>query len=180
MIKLSEFMVQGGLFEEIEKLTPLPFLGDGQNEVMDRLLIINYGDRSLFSKMNLFTLPEIAEMVVKVHGDKWRDIIQLNAFDKSGGSKRTLTETIDNTENRNNTRDDKNLISAYNDNELIINDGSLTTGNDDLTGTKTRTMTDETTSMRTLYNNLSLVEKNNIMNVVLSDTANFITLNIYP
>jgi hypothetical protein len=179
MIKLSEFMVEGGLFSAIESINPLPFLGDGQNEVMDRLLIIQYGDRSIYSKVTPLTLPQIAEMVVMLNVDNWNDIILLGDINKSAKSVRTITETTINDENRINTRDDKNVVSAFNADDLIVNDGTLTNGTDNLNGTETRTMTDELTDLTTAYKHLSLSQKNNIMNVVLKDIADFITLNIY-
>lgn len=179
MIKLHEFMTQGGIFNHIQTIKPLPFLGDGQNEVMDRLLVLEYGERSVFIKMIPFSMVQIAEMIVKQSGDKWDDIISLNAVNKNATNTRTITETTTNNETRNNTRDDKNLISAYNDDTLIVNDGLTSIGADDLTGTETRTMTDETINLKNAYNNLSLADKNNIMNTVLKDVANFITLEIY-
>jgi len=179
MIKLSEFTVQGGLFNAIENIRPLPFLGDGQNEVMDRLLILQYGDRSVYYKMIPLTLAQIAEMAVMLNGDNWNDIILLNGINKSAKSVRTITETTINDENRINTRDDKNVVSAFNADDLIVNDGMLSNGSDNLNGTETRTMTDELTDLTTAYKHLSLSAKNNIMNVVLKDIADFITLNIY-
>lgn len=179
MIKLNEFMTQGGLFTHIEQINPLPFLGDGQNEVMDRLLILNYGDRLIFTKLITVSLPEIAKMVTMLNADNWDNLILLDDVNKNASNVRKITETTNSTETRNNSRDDKNLISAYNDESLIVNDGSSIVGKDDSSGLVTRTLTDETVNLKNAYNNLSLVAKNNIMNVVLKDVADFITLSIY-
>jgi len=179
MVKLSEFMTGGSIFTSIENYQPLPFLGDGQNVVMDRLLTLQYGDRLLYTKIIGLSFPEIAQMIVMLHGDKWDNLILVDSVNKTASKTRTITETTTNVENRTNSKDDKNLLAAYNDNELIVNDGRLSNGVDDLNGTETRTMTDETIDLKTAYNNLSLSEKNNIMNTVLYDVASFITLIIY-
>lgn len=180
MMTLNEFVLIDGVFDHIRSVKPdLPFLGDGQNEVMDRLLILEYGDRLVYRKLIPFPASQICEMLVKKHGHNWDALIEIDALNKLANSTRTITETTTNNETRNNTRDDKNLISAYNDETLIVNDGALVTGSDDLEGEETRTMTDETIDLKNAYNNLSLSDKNNIMNVVLKDVASFITLSIY-
>lgn len=180
MMTLNDFILIDGVFNHIHTLKPdLPFLGDGQSEVMDRLLMLNYGDRLVYRKLIPYPASQICEMLVKQHSHKWVALLELETLNKLADKSRTITETTTNNETRNNTRDDKNLISAYNDDALIINDGSLSVGSDDLTGTETRTMTDETIDLKNAYNNLSLSDKNNIMNIVLKDVASFITVSIY-
>ena len=180
MMTLNEFILIDGVFNHIHTLKPdLPFLGGGQNELMDRLLVLNYGDQLIYRKLIPFTAKQICEMVVKQHSHKWVALLELEKLNKLANKTRTITETTTNNETRNNTRDDKNLISAYNDDTLITNDGLLSIGSDDLTGTEKRTMTDETIDLKNAYNNLSLSDKNNIMNIVLKDVASFITLSIY-
>lgn len=179
MMTFNEFILIDGVFEHIHALKPdLPFLGDGQNEVMDRLLMLNYGDQLVYRKLIPFTANQICEMVVKQHSHKWEKLVSIDESNLSSG-KRILTETTTTNENRNNSRDNKNLISAYNDDSLIVNDGSLSTDSDDLTGSKIRTLTDENQSLKSAYYNLSLSDKNNIINIVLKDVASFITLSIY-
>lgn len=178
MIKLSEFLKQGSLFNELETIKPMPFLSVDDNAVLDSLLILKYGERTVYSKLLTTPFPDIAKMLVKTHGDYWDGLLKIDG-DELPSSRRTLTETITTNENRNNTRDDKNVVAAFNSDDLITNDGTLVVGVDDLTGNKTRTLTDENTSLNSAYYHLSLQQKNNIMNVVLMDVANFITLSIY-
>ena len=180
MLKLSEFILIDGVFDHIHRVKPdLPFLGDGQNEVMDRLLMLDYGDRLVYRKLTPFPASQICEMIVKKYGHNWDALIEIDALNKLANNTRTITETTNNTETRNNERDSKNLVSAYNDDTLITNDGTQSTTVDDMTGTETRTLTDETINLKTAYNNLSLSDKNNIMNIVLKDVASFITVSIY-
>ena len=180
MMTLNEFILIDGVFNHIHTLKPdLPFLVGGQNEVMDRLLMLNYGDRLVYRKLIPFTAKQICEMVVKQHSHKWVALLELETLNKLANKTRTITEATTNSEIRNNTRDDKNLISAYNDDALITDTGLLSNGSDDLTGVETRTMTDETIDLKSAYNNLSLSDKNNIMNIVLKDVASFITVSIY-
>lgn len=180
MMTLKELILLDGVFDHIYTLKPdLPFLGGEQNEIMDTLLMMNYGDRSVYRKLIPYPASQICEMLVKQHSHKWVALLELETLNKLADKSRTITETTASNETRNNTRDDKNLISAYNDETLIINDGSLSVGSDDLTGTETRTMTDETINLKTAYNNLALSDKNDIIKIVLKDVASFITVSIY-
>lgn len=178
MIKLSDFLEHGSLFNELETIKPMPFMSVDDNVVLDSLLALQYGERTVYSKLLTTSFPDIAKMIVKTRGDYWDGLIKIDD-DEPSNKKRTLTETITTNENRNNTRDDKNVVAAFNSDDLITNDGTLVVGADDLTGNKTRTLTDENTSLHSAYYNLSLQQKNNIMNVVLLDVANFLTLSIY-
>lgn len=178
MIKLSEFLKQGSLFNELETIKPMPFLSVDDNAVLDSLLTLKYGERTVYSKLLTTPFPDIAKMLVKTHGDYWDGLLQIDG-DELPSSRRTLTETITTNENRNNTRDDKNVVAAFNSDDLITNDGTLVVGADDLTGNKTRILTDENNSLNSAYYHLSLKQKNNIMNVVLLDVASFLTLSIY-
>ena len=178
MIKLSEFLKQGSLFNELENVKPMPFLSVDDNAVLDSLLTLKYGERTVYSKLLTTPFPDIAKMLVTTHGDYWDGLLKID-IDELPSNRRTLTETITTNENRNNSRDDKNVVAAFNSDDLITNDGTLVVGVDDLTGNKTRTLTDENSSLNSAYYHLSLRQKNNIMNVVLLDVASFITLSIY-
>ena len=181
MINLSEFLTQGSIFTSINAIKPLPFLDGGQALVMDRMLSLQYGDKTLFSKMVTLSLPEIAEMLVVENGDNWDAMIlfsdELRTIPR--GKTRTLTETVNDVENSVNVTDNKNVVSAFNSDELIVNDGMLGNVANDTTNAKTRELVDTTSSLWDSQNVLSLSEKNNIMNTVLNDVVNYLTINIY-
>lgn len=180
MTTLNDFISVDGLFKHIYTIKQdLPFLNIEQSATMDSLLMLNYGDRLLYQKLTAFNIAQISEMIVNKYGIKWGMLVEIDRVDKLSTKARVVTETTTNKETRSNSRDDKNLISAYNDDALIVNDGSTSTGSDDLTGTETRTLKDETIDLKTVYNNLSLSDKNSILNTVMKDVADFLTLSIY-
>lgn len=179
MINLREYMTQGSLFELIANIEPLPFLSDGKPATMDKLLILKFGDRTLYSKFATLPLADVAEMVAMLNVDNWKQLVALADTNKLASNSRTITETITNTENTINQRDDKNVVSAFNSDELITSDGMISDGTNNVNGETIRTMTDETVNLNSAYNNLSLSSKNNIIDKVIKDVADFITLNIY-
>lgn len=180
MTTLNDFISVDGLFKHIyTHKNDLPFLTIEQSATMDSLLILKYGDRLLYQKLTTFNIAQISEMIVNQYGSKWDTLIKIDNLDKLSTKSRVVTETTTNKESRKNSRDDKNLISAYNDDALIVNDGSTSTSSDDLNGTETRTLKDGTTDLKTAYNNLSLSDKNSILNTVMKDVVDFLTLSIY-
>ena len=180
MTTLNDFISVDGLFKHIyAHKQDLPFLSIAQSAAMDNLLVFNYGERLLYQKLTAFSIVQISEMIVDQYGSKWDTLVEIDGLDKLSTKARVVTETTTNNEKRINARDDKNLISAYNDDALIVNDGSTSTGSDDLTGTETRTLKDETIDLKTAYNNLSLSDKNSILNTVMKDVVGFLTLSSY-
>lgn len=181
MINLSEFLTQGSIFTAINSIKPLPFLDDGQAIIMDRMLSLQYGDRVMFSKMITQSLPQIAEMIVMNEGAKWDNMIKLldDVENLPRGKTRKLSETVNDSENRTNTTDHKNVVSAFNSDELIVNDGSIGNNTDESANQKTRELTDSTSSLWDSQNALSLSEKNNIINTVIKDVSSYLTINIY-
>lgn len=181
MIKLNDFVLVGSVFGSIKSKINMPFFDDMPTAVLDNLLVTKYGERTLFPKLAGQPLDDLTDMILFTYSNKWQKLVTLDAsgYDVAASKINTVTETVDNSENRVNVKDDINKVTAYNSLDLINNDGSESNSTDTMTGTTTRTVTDSTIDLTTAFNNLSLAEKNNIMNIVLYDVADFLTLSIY-
>lgn len=181
MIKFTDFLRVTDVVSTIKSKVTLPYLKDMPTPVMNNLLMVKYGEREVFSKVAVMTVDEIADMILFLNVNKWQKMIDIDSLDYDVGASNInkVTETVNNTENRTNTRDDLNKVSAFNTTDLMVNDGTNSNTVDDMTGTTTRTVVNSSIDFTTAYNNLSLAEKNNIMNTVLYDVADFITLSIY-
>ena len=181
MIKLNDFVLVGSVFGSIKSKINMPIFDSMPTVVLDNLLVTKYGERTLFPKLAGQTLDDLTDMILFTYSSKWQKLVTLDAsgYDVAASKINTVTETVDNSENRVNVKDDINKVTAYNSLDLINNDGSESNSTDTMTGTTTRTVTDSTIDLTTAFNNLSLAEKNNIMNTVLYDVADFLTLSIY-
>lgn len=179
MIKLSDFLNQSSLFTAINIIQPMPFSDDSL--LMDKMLIINDGEKLVYSKLATIPIDDLAKILVLQFGEQWKQIILVNGLDFSVGTRngRELVETITDTKTRDNTSGNINKVSAYNTDELITNDGSDSTGSENETGTRTRTLTDSTGDIYTAYKHLNMQSKNNIIQIVLSDVGRYLTLSIY-
>lgn len=181
MTKLADFTQVGSIFAKLKTSIDMPFFTDTPVIVLDNLLAVKYGERIVFEKLLSLSIENIGDMILFTHAKKWQDLILIHDknYDIGASKVNVVSEVVSNLENRTNTRDDLNKVAAYNSDVLITNDGSNSNTVDVLDGSTTRTVTDSTIDLMTAYNNLSLASKNNIIEIVIYDVADFLTLSIY-
>lgn len=179
-MKLNEYLSNDNLIALLLE-SGVTFIEPEKVNTMNTLLMVNYGERVLYEKFELITVPEISDMIALIHSVHWLDLIALKASEVNPiyNSSNTITETVTETGNTINTNESVNKLSAYNDDELIVNDGSSINANENKQGERTRILTDNKTDFNNVYNNLSLSAKNNIINIVIKDIVDFLTLTIY-
>lgn len=179
-MKLNEYLRNENLIALL-LTSGVDFIDPLKTETMNKILLVNYGERVLYEKFELITVPEISDMIALVHSVHWQDLIALKASEVNPvfSSSNTVTETVTETGNTINTNENVNKVSAYNDDELMVNDGSTNNLNENKQGERIRTLTDNKTDFNNVYNNLSLSAKNNIINIVIKDIVDFLTLTIY-
>jgi hypothetical protein len=181
MLKLEEYLKQGSLFNTLFTMDSLEGININDIPKMDMMLSMNHGQRTVYDAIGTKTINEVAEMLSLLNRDKWKKSILLESNNDDIGmiNTRKLTETIIENESRTNNRDNINKVSAYNSDEMINNDGSNSISNEGLDNTKTRTITDGIYDINNAYKNLSSMSKNNIMEMIIKDVSNFMTLSIY-
>lgn len=176
-MKIKEYLAHDNIFTTIIKQTALPI----DSELLNGILVIEHGEKKLFSKLEGIPVSNAGEYISVLHGENWNRLIELNSiYDVvKNGDTNEKTETVTTTENRENQKNDKGLISAYDSDELVINDGGESTGSDLLTGERITTVKESKVNLNSLYYNLSLSQKNAILQTVVKDVANFLAINIY-
>ena len=177
---LKDLLLVGSLFTAIENsVAVIPT--EYTVEMLDDVLLIEYGERTLYSPIANMPLDKIGFYVGSRFSNKWHNLVLLHESitDVTDLNGTLETETVTESENRNNVRDDLNKISAYNSTELIDNDGMNSTSNESVTGETVRTLKNGSNDINEKFNNLSSIEKNNIMNTVVKDVVNLLTLSIY-
>lgn len=174
-MKIKEWLADGGLFERIKALNPLmPIDGVKANKAF----IFQYGERVVTDECVIHSPHDVAEILDFRFADKWGLLFdEVIEKYKMGGE--LVTETTDTTEVRNSIKDDVNKVSAFDSDELLVNDGANSSGKDDMTGKQVKTTHKENLDLELFFNNLSLREKNGIINVVFHDVVKSITLDIF-
>ena len=166
------------IFTELKKLNTNAMM---DSEKLYNLFMVRYGNRNVNPSIINLTPFQIADLLTFEYGLKW-EILSTEiwtGFNLGARQVNKKTETITKTENREVLKDDINKVSAYDSNELLENDGSTSNTTDGLTGSESRVTTDEIIDMETFYNNLANSQKNSIIESVLNDVKNLITLSIY-
>ena len=178
-ISLDQFLENESIFTRIQTLSPYPLFDTMQALEMDKHLSIKYGERIVHSKIISLDLDILAKLIIGVNGDKWEKLIAANNLDILSGSERTVNESnSSNVINTGaNTRTHK--VSGFNSPTLIEDNADIdsSTGTVDNTGNKL--LTEKTKSLKTAYNNLQLQTKLNIIETVVKDVSNYLTLDIY-
>ena len=92
-MKLNEYLSNDNLIALL-LASGVTFIEPEKVNTMNTLLMVNYGERVLYSKFELITVPEISDMIALVHSVHWQDLIALKASEVNPiySSSNTLTE----------------------------------------------------------------------------------------
>lgn len=178
-MKLYEHINGDGLFDKLLTsgfLSKFPLIIDAQT--WDDLLVLKYGDRCINPKLSLSSTT-IITYIDLTYSDKWTDLLAANEVSPLNDDVHTVQETINNTSNKENNAENVNKVSAYDSDELITDDGSTLTSNETADGETVRTLTDSNSNYVGRYANISTKQKNNIIDTILYDVADAITLSVY-
>ena len=178
MSNLKEFINGASLFSAIQTVNFFPFF-EGNENILDLMLVTNYGNKQVFEPFEVNDINSIATMLVLNFEQTWNSYVKMGDLIENPNDRREVTETIDRTEERLNSNDSTDKVSAFNSNEMVDDKGSSVSGTDDLTGLTTRTLTDEQINVTTMFNRLSSTTRNSIVTSVLDDIAGYLTLSIY-
>ena len=180
-VNLRGYLTGGSIFTAIQTTNNFPFFVGNDAADFDYMLTLNYGQRLMFSAFIDVPVNTVAKHIVKLYGDKWDSLIKFNESGanigavssvKTTGKQKTTGVKTDNT-------DVTNKVSAFNSDELLVDTGSTTVGDENTTQDVDRDSLVETFNIQTAFNNLPLAEKTNIINVVLKDVANYLTVSAY-
>lgn len=180
-LTLDDYLSGESLWGRIQGISPMPFIEAIEPIHLDMNLILNHGNKYVFSKIPSLGLDYVAKDAVFLYKQKWLDLIAIGSLNLEIGADKThkISETITHAETRVNKQDSINKVSAFNTDELITNDGNNSNNSDDIDYSKTKVLTDSNLSYKDAFNNLSLKHRNIIINTVNSDLASLLTLDIY-
>ena len=179
---LSEYMENNDLWGEIATEVPalvfIRAIGAGN---LNTAQVYNFGERQVLPKVEALSPTRLAGLIVNQFYATWErmELVELTANANLAGAVDATTETTTNEENKTNTKDDVNKVSAYNSDTLMTNDGSNSVGSENLSGETTRVVSRQNKSLETSFKNLDILKKNAIIQSVTRDVANFVTMSIY-
>ena len=180
-ITLNEFLNQGNLWSRVLSLAPDTVKNIATADKLKVNSLFKHGNKTVFDKALLLSDDELASDIILTYGDKWNSLItaELSNLDITMADGRMVKEVITHTNTKTGSVDNENKVSAFNSDVLVTSDGTHSSNTDTDDGTKTRTLNDGVGGLNSLLNNLSLLQQTNIINVVVNDVVNHITLSVY-
>lgn len=169
----------GSIWAAINSLEPFPFITDEvQLEYMQTL---NYGERIMAKAFIGVTVDDAAAQIILLYKDKWDKVMDFQNFAgnigvtsgrKIGGNVTTNTHKLGDGETI-------NSVAAYNSINMVKDNATDFNNQETITEEVIKDTTDETFSVKAAFENLPLVERTNIINIVLKDVASYLTLSVY-
>ena len=180
-ITLNEFLNQGDLWSRVLSLAPDTVKNIATADKLKVNSLFKHGNKTVFDKALLLSDDELASDIVLAYGDKWNALVtaELDKLDITIADGRMTKEVITHNNTKTGSVDNENKVSAFNSDVLVTSDGTHSSNTDTDDGTKTRTLSDGNVGLNNLLNNLSLLQQTNIINVVINDVVNHITLSVY-
>ena len=181
LVNLKTWLTGGSVFTAIQTAENFPFFTDNTPAELDQMLSLTYGQRLVTSAFNSFDINVAGKFITKLYGEKWKALIEFNVSPPDLGAKSfTKTTGSQNTVGtKNDVSNSENKVSAFNSDALITDTGARNELDENVTQDITRDSSVSVINWQTAFNNLSLSERTNIINVVLKDVATYLTVSVY-
>lgn len=168
-----------GIFTEMLKIKPLPFIVDYGAKSLDTLYKIKYGSRAVAKNIINLNSSEVAHILIVSYGDNWKNkYALLNGVELGVDSKTIVDETINDNVTRVNSSNQTNQVSAFNDEDVTTNDVQVDVVNDDVTKESTKSIVKTHKSVNAIKTQLDLLNSN-FIDDVFQDVNKIIFLSIY-
>lgn len=178
-IKLHEFLEDKNIFTIMYALEPMEFLKGDNQKVFNDHLIINHGEKIVFNKYLSIDINVLSSIILSKYSKKWYDLVNVRSLNMAS-SNSTL---VDSSSSEDGAKTDKNNsvdnVAGMNDASMIGVKGNDSTISSDYKNNSKSGSNTHIINIKSLFTNLSIAEKITIINVVIKDTSDYLTLNIY-
>ena len=180
-VNLRGYLTGGSIFTAIQTANDYPFFADTPPTELDQMITIMYGGRIMASSFIGVDIALAGKFISKLYGEKWLALISFNSTPidigasgvvKTVGSENTVGTKVD-------VSSSENKVSAFNSDILITDSGVNNTLDENTTKGVNKDATVSTIDLKTAFNNLSTVERTNIISVVLKDVSTYLTVSVY-
>lgn len=178
-INLDQFINGKGFFKRIQALSPYPFFEQMGVDDMDLHLSMFFGERIIYSKIAKLELDQVAKMVNSYHSKKWQDLILINNIGVDTGYEKIVTENTTRNNSQVGSNNLEHKVSAFNSDELLTDNLDVTNNTNKDNQEGSRSLNEKYKSLADAYNNLILAQKVNIIEQVIKDVSDYLTLSIY-
>lgn len=176
---LKDYLENVNIFDLINQIEPISFLNPLDLITLDLRLKTLQGSRTLFEPFEQLEPELLAGLIVLDFSAKWVKLFEVLSETENINPRRELTETINKTETKNASSTNIGKVSGFNSDDLLVNDGSETTGLDDATGETVRTLVNQDIDLNRSFKTLDLLQQYSIIQTIANDVASYLTISIY-
>lgn len=178
---LKGYLADANIFTSIKAIENFPFLEGDSSDELNMMLKINYGQKIMFSGMVDLTVDDAAKYIVKTYSSSWNKL--LTALNSDFNIAANAIKVTSGKGSASGTKtDDKNSshkVAAFNSDELLPESGDTENNVETTSNETTNDGKEENLSLKSLFDNLPLIERTNIINIVLKDVSNYLTISVY-
>lgn len=168
-----------GIFTEMLKIKPLPFVVDYEAKSLDLFYNLKYGSRTVAKNIANLSSLDVARIIVVSYGDKWNNKYAiLKNMEIGVDSKTIVDETINDDVKRVSSSNQTNQVSAFNDENVATNDVQVDIVNDDVKKDSTKNIVKTHKSINAIKTQLDLLTSN-FIDDVFQDVNKIVFLSIY-
>ena len=181
MVNLKTWLTGGSIFTAIQSNMEFPFFSYAPPAELDQMLSLTYGNRMVASAFNNLDVNTAGKFITNLYGEKWYALIQFNIAPPDIGAKSTTRTTgKQNTiGTKNGVSNTENKVSAFNSDVLITDTGANNALDENTTQNIAQDSSISVIDWQTVFSNLSIAERTNIISVVLKDVASYLTVSVY-
>jgi len=170
------------LFTEMKNIKPLPIFDFIDDNTLNQLYIMKYGNREITSNVVDIDVELLASVLINAYGFKWDNIILnlTNSINELADYKELITETITDEGSLNLTRENINKVSAYNVDDFVNNSSDDNSEINTSTNLKERQYEIKKLKDIGIYDKInSYLNRINICDIMFTDVNQLITNKIF-
>lgn len=182
-ISLRQLLGESGFWQRVRAtgLCPIPESMTVRDSVVDSILLSRYGSRIVRSLYTNASLDSLALEVAVAFNQKWSDLVSINTVmvDALAGKIKVTTEKGKDSYESKRKGDGTHSLAAYDSDELVNDAGSSSNETESNSTDHDLKVTEQTVDVNEALSNLQLKSSYNIIDVLATDIANYVTLRIY-
>lgn len=180
METISDLFNQKNVWELIASKGDFDFLES--SELMNQKTVFKYGNLPLITAVrNNLDVEILTDVLVSEFSERWLTLaeIQFDSLDLTAKEIAFSKKDSNRTSNTSSNDSSENKVSGYNDDALITEAGVDNTRSGNETGNSTENVNSGIRGFNFLFENLKYQQKVNILNTVIKDVVQQLTLKIY-
>ena len=172
----------GGLFTEMRKINPLPIFDFIDEDTLNQLYIMKYGNREVTSNVVDVDVTLLATVLIRTYGFKWDNMVLnlTNSIKELADYNELITETITDEGSLQLTRENINKVSAYNVDDFVNNSSDDNSETNTSNNLKKRQYEIKKLKDIKVYERVhTYLNKTNICDIIFMDINQLVTTKIF-